>query len=145
MTYLGWGRKTANLFFTVYGQLGWGKGRHGLTCGEERHCRRGEGGQLILSAGQAGITLVIYDGVEVAPGLRVMIYIRTRGLSELVQHLANKRRSHWRKGANKHLIYMVWPIQLGRRGVFYYCSSNDFCLPSQRPEEGGGSAPYAPG
>jgi hypothetical protein len=42
--------------------------------------------------------------------------------SELVQHFAYRGHSHWRKGAARHVIDMVWlyrsPIPVGRRRVF---------------------------
>jgi hypothetical protein len=46
-----------------------------------------------------------------------------------------------RKVAARHTFDMVWlyssPLPVGRRRVFYYCSSNDFYMPTRRLEEVG--------
>ena len=59
---------------------------------------------------------------------------------ELVQHSAPRGNSQRCKGAASRIIDLVWlywsTILVGRKGVFFTCSYQDY-LPSRRLEEGG--------
>jgi hypothetical protein len=61
-----------------------------------------------------------------------------RGPTELFQQSAYRGSSHRRKGADRHILDMVWlyrsSFPVGRRGIF--TGSNNFYMPSRRLEKG---------